>query len=409
MSPVRPTRSAMTGEFVTYVADSKTVTPNGGTPSARPTGVRSGSTSTRRPASRPERRCAIHGDVVGDRLHVAPMDVLPRHSIGAAGASPTSTRRRATDTYALVLVDLGKGVNVTTAAGADDAVRQRPDRQVVRELLQRGLVRQIPGDRRRHRAVPYTLPMQPRPRHDRHVQGHRADDHRHVQPPHLLLQPDQPLRLRRPRRRRARSSRPAKRTWMNGSLSCVVLMQEPGHNLGLMHANTIKCGTSSFSTTPGSSCTITEYGSAHVDDGRRLQAVQRLRALVHELAHRLQRRQDPATGTLQPAAPRDQLHGGTGIQVLQVPFPATLTVSDPQSTSTTVNLNNYYVELRTAGGIFDTYARRPAATVVHRPDGLHLRQRQRSPADDDGAPVGPEQRLDRAAEHVPVGNGATRG
>jgi MYXO-CTERM domain-containing protein len=45
----------------------------------------------------------------------------------------------------------------------------------------------------------------------------------------------------------------------------------------------------------------------------------------------------------------------SGTQVLQVPFPATLVVSDPQSTNPMVNLKNYYLELRVAGGSFDTY------------------------------------------------------
>src|SRR5579863_7339776 len=73
----------------------------------------------------------------------------------------------------------------------------------------------------------------------------------------------------------------------------------------------------------------------------------------------------PANGTFNLLPLETNCSGGTGIQVLQVPFPATLTVSDPQSTSTAVNLNNYYVELRTAGGIFDAYATRtPTSGVV---------------------------------------------
>ena len=64
----------------------------------------------------------------------------------------------------------------------------------------------------------------------------------------------------------------------------------------------------------------------------------------------------PATGTFNLLPLETNCTGGSGVQVLQVPFPSTLPVSDPQATTTTVNLNDYYVELRTAGGIFDTFS-----------------------------------------------------
>jgi len=156
--------------------------------------------------------------------------------------------------------------------------------------------------------------------------------------------------------------KPAKRTWMNGSLSCVVLMQEPGHNLGLMHANTMKCGSASFSTTPATSCTITEYGSTMTTMGggcKQLNAYERwyMQWLTGCNGVRV-----PGTATIN-LLPLENACGG-GVQVLQVPFPATLTVSDPQSTGTAVSLKNYYVELRTAGGIFDAYGTSARAGAV---------------------------------------------
>jgi MYXO-CTERM domain-containing protein len=49
---------------------------------------------------------------------------------------------------------------------------------------------------------------------------------------------------------------------------------------------------------------------------------------------------------------------GGGIQTLQVPFPAALTVSDPQAgANTMVSLKNYYLDLRVATGTFDAYGR----------------------------------------------------
>jgi len=149
-------------------------------------------------------------------------------------------------------------------------------------------------------------------------------------------------------------ARPAKRTWMNGSLSCVVLMQEPGHNLGLMHANSIKCGTDSFSTTPATSCTITEYGSTMSTMGAGCKQFNAYERWYMQWLSGCNGVRVPSSGTFNLMPLETQCPGA--VQVLQVPFPATLAVSDPQATTTTVNLKDYYVELRTAGGIFDAYS-----------------------------------------------------
>jgi hypothetical protein len=154
------------------------------------------------------------------------------------------------------------------------------------------------------------------------------------------------------------TARPSKRTWMNGSLGCVVLMQEPGHNLGLMHANTMKCGTgataTSFSTTPATSCTITEYGSQLSTMGGGCRTLNAYERWYMQWMTGCNGVKVPGAATINLLPLESPCPGG--VQVLQVPFPAPLTVSDPQSTGTTVNLRNYYVELRTQSGGFDTYS-----------------------------------------------------
>ena len=42
---------------------------------------------------------------------------------------------------------------------------------------------------------------------------------------------------------------PARDTWYNGSSSCVVLVQEPGHNFGMQHSSTLACGSGARSST----------------------------------------------------------------------------------------------------------------------------------------------------------------
>jgi hypothetical protein len=149
-------------------------------------------------------------------------------------------------------------------------------------------------------------------------------------------------------------NRPAKRTWMNGSLTCVVLMQEPGHNLGLMHANTITCGTASFSTTPGTSCTITEYGSGLTPMGSGCHQLNGYEKWYEQWLTGCNGVRVTSSGTFNLVPLGESCPGA--VQVLQVPMPATLAVNDPQATTTTVNLKDYYVELRAAAGTFDQYS-----------------------------------------------------
>jgi hypothetical protein len=164
------------------------------------------------------------------------------------------------------------------------------------------------------------------------------------------------------------TARPSRRTWMNGSLTCVVLMQEPGHNLGLMHANTMNCNGATFSTTPMTGCTITEYGSQLTTMGGGCRTLNGYERWYMQWMAGCNGVKVPAGGTFN-LLPLDNSCPG-GIQVLQVPFPAARTVNDPQATTTVVNLRNYYLELRTQTGNFDTYTTgtaRAGATVFSGP------------------------------------------
>src|SRR5262245_54155016 len=47
-------------------------------------------------------------------------------------------------------------------------------------------------------------------------------------------------------------AQPTRDTWYNGSTSCVVLVQEPGHNFGMKHSSSMTClGGTPFHDTPG--------------------------------------------------------------------------------------------------------------------------------------------------------------
>jgi MYXO-CTERM domain-containing protein len=366
--------SAVTGEFVTYVADFRdghsewwhAVRTSDGREVRldfdTPPGVGTG-TAVR-----------IHGDPIGgaatgDRLHVRSMDVLPRHPIGAAAGEPDTYAAPATDTYALVLVDLGNGVNVTTASGQTTLFAGGPtDKSFANYYKEVSYGKyQVSGDV--IGPFPYSMT-------DCSTNGTNGTTgmYKAIEPMitgtynHLIYYFNETSLCQFGGLGEEGSvSKPAKRTWMNGSLTCVVLMQEPGHNLGLMHANTMKCGSSSFSTTPATSCTITEYGSGMSTMGGGCKQFNAYERWYMQWLSGCNGVRVPSTGTFNLQPLESNCSGGSGIQVLQVPFPATLTVSDPQSTSTAVPLNNYYVELRTSGGIFDAYSTSTRGTVFSGP------------------------------------------
>lgn len=359
--------SAVTGEFVTYVADF-----NDGhsewwhavrTADGRevrldfdtPPGVATGT------------QVRIHGDegttVIGNRMHVRAFDVLPRHPIGAAVGEPDTYAAPPTDTYALVLVDLGKGVNVTTASGQTTLFATGPtDKSFANYYKEVSYGKyQVTGDV--IGPFPFSMTTCDTTGMYQAIEPMITGTYNHL----IYYFNSSSLCQFGGLGEEGSVTRPAKRTWMNGSLTCVVLMQEPGHNLGLMHANTMKCGTSSFSTAPKTDCTITEYGSGMSTMGGGCKQFNAYERWYMQWLSGCNGVRVPSTGTFNLQPLESNCSGGSGIQVLQVPFPATLPVSDPQSTSTTVNLNNYYVELRTSGGIFDTYSTSTRGTVFSAP------------------------------------------
>jgi hypothetical protein len=53
--------------------------------------------------------------------------------------------------------------------------------------------------------------------------------------------------------------KPSRDTWYNASTSCVVLVQEPGHNFGMQHSSSLACPGASYADDPNG-CTGSEYG-----------------------------------------------------------------------------------------------------------------------------------------------------
>ena len=247
--------SALQGEFVTYVADFEDGHSSRWHALRTADGREIPLEFDAPPTAVTGMQVQVHGATIGEKLHVSQLDLLP--SAARMKAEPDLYAAPAQDTYALVLVDLGSGVDKTAAQGQtymfSTTATDKSFASYYNEVSYGKYT--VSGDI----IGPFSFTM---------TTCDTSGMYKAIEPQitgtynHLIYYFNKSSLCDWGGLGEEGSiSRPAKRTWMNGSLSCVVLMQEPGHNLGLMHANTIKCGTASFSTTPATSCTITEYGS----------------------------------------------------------------------------------------------------------------------------------------------------
>jgi MYXO-CTERM domain-containing protein len=288
----------------------------------------------------------VTGDLVSEAIHVRNVELL---EAPAQAAPPTLDSPPSPDTYGLVLVDLGGGVNIDAGSAETTMFSSNPaDKSFASFYFESSYGKySVTG------AVlgPYQFSMT-----TCDTTGMETAIEAQITQPfnHLIYYFNRStLCTFGGLGEEGSVNAPAKRTWMNGSLSCVVLMQEPGHNLGLMHANTIACGTASFSTTPATSCTITEYGSTVTPMGSGCHQLNGYEKWYEQWLTGCNGVRVTDTGTFNLVPLGDSCPGA--VQVLQVPMPATLTVNDPQATTTNVSLKNYYVELRAAAGSFDGY------------------------------------------------------
>ena len=311
--------NALSGEVVTYVADFEDGRSERWMALRQANGRETRLEFDGAPSVTSGQRAWVRGHQVDEKtLHVTDIEVAAER-VGALSAdSPDLVAAPATDSYALVLVDLGAGVNLTAAAAqarltsaiaADRSFAAYYNESSYGKYNVTGTVLG---------PFPYAMTTCNTSGMATAIEAmipNVATAYNHV----IFYFNRTTLCTFGGLGEEGSSARPSRRTWMNGSLNCVVLMQEPGHNLGLMHANTMNCNGASFSTTPATSCIITEYGSQLDHDGRWLPHVERLRALVHAMDGRLQRRQSTGDGHGQPAAAREPCPGG--VQVLAGPLP----------------------------------------------------------------------------------------
>jgi hypothetical protein len=152
-------------------------------------------------------------------------------------------------------------------------------------------------------------------------------------------------------------------TWYNGAFGCVVLVQEPGHNLGGQHSSHLNCGDDVFVDVPDGQCVHEEYGDPYDPLGGGCDHTNGYQKAYQEWLLGCNGVRTNSTGrfTLFPLE-----KACNGAQVLQVPMPRARPFSrDGGGGQATIeSLEYYYLELRTARG-FDADMPALPTVLVH--------------------------------------------
>jgi Gametolysin peptidase M11 len=141
--------------------------------------------------------------------------------------------------------------------------------------------------------------------------------------------------------------RPSANTWYNHSVGCVVLVQEPGHNFGMQHSSSLKCGTSNMLDDPNSGCTASEYGDSFDPMGGGCRHMNAWQKSYQGWLSSCNGVRVTNSGTFN-LLPLEMACNGT--QFLQIKAPHARPFMRPAAGgggATTENLDYYYLELRT--------------------------------------------------------------
>ena len=145
-----------------------------------------------------------------------------------------------------------------------------------------------------------------------------------------------------------RADRPTRNSWYNGFHSCTVLVQEPGHNFGMVHSSAMRCTLGgaavpiAWPTQTGADCKHIEYGNPFDPMGGgdcgHMNGVQK--AYQDWLSGcNVVKATASGTFTLYPLE-----SACDGPQLLQIPLP------QPRMFGNAGRLTSYYLELRTPVG-----------------------------------------------------------
>jgi MYXO-CTERM domain-containing protein len=170
-------------------------------------------------------------------------------------------------------------------------------------------------------------------------------------------------------------AKPSRDTWYNASTSCVVLVQEPGHNFGMQHSSSLSCPGASFADDPNT-CTASEYGDVFDPMGSSCRHMNAWQKSYQGWLSACNGVKVTSTGTFNLVPFEQQCNG---VQFLQIQAPKARTFMRPAGgggNATTENLAYYYVELRTPNDFDGTLGNRTAlapTVLIHVADNLRTR------------------------------------
>jgi hypothetical protein len=173
-------------------------------------------------------------------------------------------------------------------------------------------------------------------------------------------------------------AKPAKDTWFNAESDCVVLVQEPGHNYGLTHSSSIKCGTSTLTDDLSTGCTHDEYGDPFDTMGKGCYQMNMYQKAYEGWLGGCNSVKVTASDTFDIFPMETSCNG---IQVLQVPMPKVRPFTRPAAgggNGGVTNLAYYYVEYRQLLGNFE---KTPRSGNLYQGVLIHAGEDYRTPSE----------------------------
>jgi MYXO-CTERM domain-containing protein len=308
----------------------------------------------------PGDRVRVWGHDVGDALAVTRFEREPGPEVSVRRSALIDGKKKPTKKWAFVLVDTGKGVNLTQQTAMDrlfSPTNPKSMKNYYHEIsfgLQ-DLDGQVFGP------LPYTP-----------ANGCDSSGVAKALRPMVQGTFDQYLWYFGSRQMcdwaglasLGTADRPQRDSWYNASSGCVVLAQEPGHNFGMVHSSSLICVDGSGAKVPFAlpgkgTCTHSEYGNIfdpmgggntcfHMDGFQKAYEDWLTGCNVVTVTK-------SGTFTLFPLET-----ACNGVQLLQIPFggPRMMTLANGPA----AKISNYYLELRTPVGV--DYALTPRVFVT---------------------------------------------
>jgi MYXO-CTERM domain-containing protein len=176
------------------------------------------------------------------------------------------------------------------------------------------------------------------------------------------------------------AAKPTRDSYYNAAAECVVLVQEPGHNFGMVHSSALRCSKGGVPVSMvdpddpnGGSCQHDEYGNSfdpmgggNPGSGQMLGTCYHMNGIQKAYQDWLEGCNIVKAGTTGTYTIYPLENACNGTQLLQIPLPTSRRLDFPPSAVATITagtLTSYYLEYRTPVGL-DRALTRPRVFVL---------------------------------------------